>query len=116
MKYVLLALLAVGCKDRSPPKQDPPPPDPRIAQCTAALASFDHFVETPDVKPDDRAKIKQSVIDRCIADKWPDAALACMRAAQGPGEVFKCWNEQLTKEQRDAVTQAFRALAPKTSP
>lgn len=114
MKYVVLSLLLVACKDRSAPKQEQqPPPDPRIAQCTSALASFDHFVDTGDAKPDERAKAKQAVVDRCVADQWSDAALTCMRAAQGPGEVFQCWTAQLTKEQRDAVSQAFRAFAPK---
>jgi hypothetical protein len=118
MKHLVVCVLfLVACKDRSgPAKEKPPAATPaasaRSEACTAALKSFDRFVDTgdPNGTPDQHAKVKAAVLDRCMTDNWSDPALACMRAANNSQDVFKCWNEQLTKEQREAASKSLGNL------
>jgi hypothetical protein len=78
------------------------------------LKSFDQFVDTgePDAPAEQRTKIKTAVLERCLADDWSEPALACMRAAGTSHDVFKCWNDQLTKQQRDAASTALGNVKP----
>ena len=113
MKSIVLVLLAFGCQDAKPQQKPAAAPD-RRERCVVSLAMFERFVDTgePDATPDQRTKLKVAVIDRCVQDAWSDAALDCMRAAKDPHETFKCWNDQLTKEQRTKASEALGSLAP----
>jgi hypothetical protein len=109
MKYIVALALVLGCKDKAKEEAKPAPPT-RADTCAAALVSFDRFVDIPDVKGEDWEKVKHALVDRCVADHWSDPALACMTAAGSSPATFKCWNEQLTKEQRDAANAALGGL------
>ena len=106
---LLLVLVLFGCKEQPKPKAETPS---RGNACTDALASFDRFVDTgdPNASPDQRAKIKTALVDRCMQDAWSDPALACMKKAGTSHEVFQCWNDLLTKEQREAASKALGKL------
>jgi hypothetical protein len=117
---VTLAVTLCGlmaCKDakREPSAQQTQPPaqlTPQVQACSEALGSFNRFV-TVGSGADDAAsfaKVKEAVLQRCIDDKWSERALACMRGAGTSHDTFKCWNEELTKEQRDGATQALGQL------
>ncbi|MBA3499023.1 MAG: hypothetical protein M4D80_01555 [Myxococcota bacterium] len=116
MKYVVLALLAFGCQDAKKKPAPAPPPTPAATPqrelCVVALAMFERFVDTgdPGATPEQVGKVKIALIDRCVQDSWSEAALACMRAAKDPHATFACWNEHLTKEQRDAASKALGSL------
>ncbi len=117
MKYIVLALLVLGCQE-SRSKQAPPTAVASSKQrelCVVSLAMFERFVDTgdPDATPAQLQKLKIALLDRCEQDVWSDVALACMRAAKDPHETFKCWNDLLTKEQRTKASEALGALAPK---
>ena len=115
MKYLVLALLALGCQDAKKKSSEPgPTASPRRELCVVSLAMFEQFVDTgePDATPEQRTKVKIAVLDRCEQDNWSDAALACMRAAKEPHALFKCWNELLTKEQRTKAGDALGSLGP----
>ena len=47
---------------------------------------------------------------RCLEDSWSDQALACMASASSSHDTFKCWNELLTKEQREAASKSLGTL------
>jgi hypothetical protein len=114
MKYIVLALLAFGCQDAKQKAAPAPTPaaSPQRELCVVALAMFERFVDTGEpATPDQIAKVKIAVIDRCVQDKWSEAAIGCMRAAKDPHATFTCWNEHLTKEQRDAASKALGSLA-----
>lgn len=114
MKHLLaIAILVLAaCKEQPKPRAET---SPRGAACTAALASFDRFVDTgdPDAKPEQRTQVKAAVLARCIDDAWSEPALACMRKAATSHDVFKCWNELLTKEQRESASRALGSLEPR---
>ena len=116
MKQLALVLaLLVACKEST--KAPPPTAEPsRNDACASALASFDKFVDTGEDDPAQRAKVKAAILERCITDRWSDAALACMRSASTSHDTFKCWNELLTKEQRDAASTSLGKLAPAAPP
>ena len=111
---VALALAFVfagaGCKEQ--PKSTPETTK-RSEACTTALATFNRFVDTgePDATPAQRQAVMATVLSRCIADRWSAEALACMRKAGTSHEVFQCWNQHLSKEQRDAASQALGTLS-----
>ena len=110
MKPTLLVVLVLfGCQEQPKPKAET---SKRGAACTAALGSFDRFVDTgdPDTPPEQRAKIKAALLDRCLQDAWSDPALACMKKAGTSHEVFACWNNELSKEQREAASKALGQL------
>src|SRR5687767_416040 len=107
-KLLVLALLATACQD----KKNAPPPAPtnqpsRTDACTSALASFDRFVDTGQQTPDARKQVKTAVFERCMNDNWSELALACMRSAKTSHDTFKCWNDELTKEQRESASRAL---------
>ncbi len=118
MKNVVLALVVlVACKAST--KQRPSDPPSTAAgsaastqqyDCNAALANFDRMIDPADATPDQRTKIKQAVIDRCVADSWSGPALTCMRGATSSPATFDCWSQLLTKEQRDAARAALGNL------
>ena len=113
MKYFPLLLL-FACNEPAN-KATPRPNEPsRRDACTSALASFDRFVDTgePDAPPERRAQIKTAVLQRCMKDNWSEPALSCMRSAQTSHDTFKCWNDLLTKEQRDVASTALGNLKP----
>jgi hypothetical protein len=118
MKRLLAVLLCVGCQDAKPPPAPAPTGSAAPARrelCVVSLAMFERFVDTgdPDATPEQIKQVKIAILDRCVQDNWSDAALACMRAAKEPHATFKCWDEQLTKEQRAKVSEALGSLAPK---
>jgi hypothetical protein len=111
MKHLALLLFVLGCQDSK--KQPPPTAEPaRSEMCASALVTFDRFVDTgdPNAPPEQRTKVKAAVLERCISDNWSDTALACMRAAGTSHDVFKCWSDQLTKEQREAASKSLGTL------
>jgi len=112
MKLVALVLVLAACQD----KANQTAPSPATAQpsrndaCTSALVSFDRYIDTGTNTPEAREKVKRAVFERCMADNWSEPALACMRSAKTSHDVFKCWADQLTKEQRDAVSRTLGDL------
>ncbi|MDQ3368630.1 MAG: hypothetical protein M3680_24645 [Myxococcota bacterium] len=114
----LLAGLLAGCQDskRDAAAQRQPPPTqqvgPQVQACSGALGSFNRFVDvgSGSDSPETFARVKEAVLQRCIEDKWSERALACMRGAATSHDTFGCWNEELTKEQREAATQALGQL------
>jgi len=113
MKYFTLLLL-FACNEpakKAPPRTTEPS---RSDACTKALESFDRFVDTgePDAPPERRVQVKAAVLERCVTDNWSEPALACMRSAQTSHDTFKCWNDLLTKEQREAASTALGKLKP----
>jgi hypothetical protein len=86
----------------------------RADACTSALRSFDRFVDTGDAAepPDQRAKVKAAVLERCVVDMWSDHALTCMQAAASSHVTLKCWADHLTEAQRNAVSRALGTLTP----
>jgi hypothetical protein len=111
MKHLaLLLVILAACNE--PTKKPPPTVEPSREGCATALESFDKFVDTGEADPAQSAKVKAAALERCITDRWSAAALACMRAAGTSHDTFACWNEQLTKPQRDAVSSAIGKLAP----
>ena len=115
MKYIVLALCLVGCQDA---KSNKPPPAPQVAAgsqreaCVVSLALFERIVDAgdPGATTEQLTKVKIAVLDRCEQDRWSQPALACMSAARTGPDMFKCWNELLTKEQRDAASKALEGL------
>lgn len=109
-QLALLLVVLAACNETT--KKPPPAPEPSRDGCATALASFDKFVDTGEADPETRAKVKAAVLERCTTNRWSDAALACMRAAGTSHDTFQCWNEQLTKQQREAASTALGKLAP----
>ena len=109
MKYIVVLALVLGCKDKAKDEAKPAPPSP-AETCAAARVWVDRCVDVPGVRGADRAKVTRALVDRCVADHWSDPALACMATAGSSQATFKCWNEQLTKEQRDAANAALGGL------
>jgi hypothetical protein len=126
MKALLAFALCLGCQQsKQPPAAtasgsapaasgSAPAASPRRELCVVSLAMFERFVDTgdPSATPEQVKQVKIAILDRCVQDNWSDAALACMRDAKEPHATFKCWDEQLTKEQRAKVSEALGSLAP----
>ena len=104
---VVAILFSTACKEQPKPRAET---SPRGNACTSALASFDRFVEIPDADAAQRAQVKAALLARCIDDAWSEPAVACMRKADTSHAMFECWDDLLTKEQRDAARQALATM------
>jgi len=54
------------------------------------------------------AQLKETVVKRCKADKWSDAAIKCLTAAKKAEDFDKC-EGTLTQEQRDNFEKDMKA-------
>ena len=106
LAVVVVALLA-ACKEQPKPQAET---SARGTACTSALASFDRYVDIPEAEPAQRAQVKAALHARCLDDNWSEPALACMRKARSSHEMFQCWNQSLTPQQREAASKSLGAL------
>jgi hypothetical protein len=98
-----LSLAAAGCNKKG-------------ADCGAAI---DHSMELAKAdmqkRPgaDDKMlqKMKDTAVQHCKDDKWPDEALECMSAASTETAAQACYGK-LSREQQDKMNSAAAAKPP----
>ena len=94
--FVTAALFAaVGCKSKG-------------ANCDSAIGhSMELSKATMSKMMDDNAmaKMKNTALQRCQQDSWPQAALECMSDAKTEGDAQTCYGK-LSHEQQENMNKA----------
>jgi len=108
------ALGAAACGGKAAPAAGPTKPTAAATPCDSVAAHLADLMagqEDEMIGPEHHPVITRIFGERCAADSWAPATIACMRDADLAH--FDACSQQLTEAQRDAVEQQFeRDLKP----
>ena len=107
---VLLLIAACGCSSQSAP------PAPSLAPCERYVENVMRLRGTelvdgalPDQQARWAARVSFAMLDACVYDRWPDAAVRCGATATDEGALSSC--VQPPADSRGRLDASLRSLA-----
>jgi hypothetical protein len=108
----LFVFIGACFRDAEPTPSEPkaPSPDPTstcantVARLVAAKQAHRAFDEQT------ASDIRAVLANRCVEDHWTAQAQSCLAAAKAYPALVRCWETQLTDEQRDKANRVATAI------